>query len=61
MKLNGTHQLLAYADDVSITGGSVNTVKKNAEAFVLAIKQIGLEMTAANSKYVVQGHVSNTE
>ena len=32
LKLNGTHQLLAYADDVNILGGSENTVKKNAEA-----------------------------
>jgi len=28
LKLNGTHQLLAYADDVNILGGSVHTVKK---------------------------------
>jgi len=28
LKLNGTHQLLAYADDVNILGGSVDTVKK---------------------------------
>ena len=28
--LNGTHQLLAYADDVNILGGSVHAVKKNA-------------------------------
>ena len=25
LKLNGTHQLLAYADDVNILGGSVHT------------------------------------
>ena len=31
LKLNGTHQLLAYADDVNILGGSVDSVK-NAEA-----------------------------
>ena len=31
LKLNGTHQILAYADDVNILGGSVHTVKKNAE------------------------------
>ena len=31
LKLNGTHQLLAYADDVNILGRSVYTVKKNAE------------------------------
>jgi hypothetical protein len=29
LKLNGTHQLLAYADDVNILGGSVRTVKEN--------------------------------
>ena len=27
LKLNGTHQLLAYADDVNILGGIVHTVK----------------------------------
>ena len=29
LKLNGTHQLLGYADD-NILGGSVHTVQKNA-------------------------------
>ena len=28
LKLNGTHQLLVYADDVNILGGSVHTVRK---------------------------------
>jgi hypothetical protein len=32
LKLNGTHHLLAYADDVNIVGGNVDTVKKNTEA-----------------------------
>jgi len=30
LKLNGTNQLLAYAEDVNILGGSVDTVKKTA-------------------------------
>ena len=29
MKLNGTHQLLVYADDVNILEGSVHSVEKN--------------------------------
>jgi len=31
LKLNGTHQLLVYADDLNILGGSVHTVEKNAQ------------------------------
>jgi len=27
LKLNGTHQLLVYADDLNILGGSVHTIK----------------------------------
>jgi hypothetical protein len=42
LKLNGTHQLLVYADDVNILGGSVHTVKENAEALVVATKETGL-------------------
>ena len=38
MKLNGTHQLLAYADDVNILGGSIHTVKENAETLVAAAR-----------------------
>jgi hypothetical protein len=32
LKLNGSHQLLSYADDVNILWGSVYSVKENAEA-----------------------------
>ena len=46
LKLNGTHQLLAYADDVNILGGSIHTVKKNAEYLVVATKERGLEINA---------------
>ena len=33
LKLKGTHQLLVYADDGIILGGSVHAVKENTEAF----------------------------
>jgi len=44
LKLNGTHQLLVYADNVNILGGIVHTIKENAEAFVMASKKTGLEV-----------------
>ena len=39
LKLNGAHQLLVYADDVNVLGGSIHTVKENAEALVVASKE----------------------
>ena len=53
MKLSGTHQLLAYADDVTIVRGSIHTVKENAEALVVATKEIGLKVNADKTKYMV--------
>jgi len=42
-----------YADDVNILGGSVHTIKENAEAVVLADKEIGLEVNADKTMYMV--------
>ena len=53
MKLNGTHQLLTYSDDVNILGGSIQTVKENAEALIVATEEIGLEVNADKTKYMV--------
>ena len=59
LKLNGTHQLLAYADDINILGGSVDTLKKNAEALVAATKEIGLEINAHKTKYMTVSRDQN--
>jgi len=53
LKLNGTHQLLIYGDDVNILGGSVLIIKKNTEALVVASREIGPEVNADKSKYMV--------
>jgi hypothetical protein len=53
LKLNVTHQLLAYADDVNILGGSLHILKENAEALVAATREIGLEVSADKTKYMV--------
>ena len=59
LKLNGTHQLLAYADDVNILGGSVDTVKKNVEDLVAATKENGLEVNAHKTKYMTVSRDQN--
>jgi len=59
LKLNGTHQLLAYADDVNILGGSIHNLKQNAEASVAATSEIGLEVSAEKSKYLVMSRDQN--
>ena len=63
LKLNGTHQLLTYADDVNILGGSAHTVKENAHALLVVTKEIGLEVNADKTKYMVadRGTASNME
>jgi hypothetical protein len=40
LKLNGTHQLLAYVDDVNLLGDNTNTVKKNTETLTDVIKHV---------------------
>jgi hypothetical protein len=42
-------------------GGSVHTVKENAEALVVATKEIGLEVNAEKTKYMIMTRDQNVE
>ena len=53
LQLDGTHQLLVYADDVNILGGSIHTVQNNTEALLVASKETGIEVNADKTKYMV--------
>jgi hypothetical protein len=46
LKLNGTYQLLIYADDVNILGRSVHTIKNKTETLVVVSEENGLELNA---------------
>jgi hypothetical protein len=53
MKLNGTHQLLAYVDDVNLLGDNTDTIKKNTETLIGASKEVGLEINIEKTKYML--------
>jgi sorting nexin-29 len=53
LKLNGTHQLLAYADDVNLLGDNIDTIKENRESLIDASKEIGLEINVEKTKYML--------
>jgi hypothetical protein len=46
LELNGTHQLLVYADDDNLLGNSVKTIKENSETLLEACRDVGLEINA---------------
>ena len=52
LKLNGTHQLIVYAYDVNILGGSIRGTyyKENTEALGFASKETGLEVNADKTR-----------
>jgi hypothetical protein len=40
LKLNGTHQLLAYADDVNLLGDNIDSVKRNIGTLTDALEYV---------------------
>ena len=59
LKLNGTYQLLAYADYINVLGGSVHAIKKNTVALEVASKETGLEANTDKTKYTIMSREQN--
>jgi hypothetical protein len=52
LKLNRTHQLLVYADDVNLLGDSINSIKENTKTLSEASRAVGFEINTEKTKYI---------
>jgi hypothetical protein len=59
LKLNATHQLLAYADDVNLLGDNIDTTNINTETLTDASKEVGLEVNVEKTNYVLVSRDQN--
>ena len=61
--MNGTHKVLAYADDATLLGDDIRTIKSNADVFFNTCKDIGLAENTRKTKYIQterhRGMISN--
>jgi hypothetical protein len=61
LKLNGTHQLLVYADDVNLLGGNIDTIMRSTESLIDANKEVDLEVNAEKTKCILLSRHQNAK
>jgi hypothetical protein len=59
LKLNGEHQILAYADDLNLLGDNIATINKIIQTVIVDSKEVGLEMNIEETKHMLLFHHQN--
>jgi hypothetical protein len=57
LELNGTHQ---HGDDVNLLRNSINTIKQNTKTLLEARRDVGLQINAEKTKYMIMTHHPNS-
>jgi hypothetical protein len=60
LELNGTHQLLIYADDITLLGDSIESMSESTELLLEASRDVGLEINAEKTQYMIMSHHLNS-
>jgi hypothetical protein len=59
LKLNGAHQLLAHAGDVSLLEDNIDTIKEYTETLIYASNEVDLGMNLEKTKYMLLSRHQN--
>jgi hypothetical protein len=59
LKLNGTHQLLANADNMNLLGDNIDTMKKSTQNLIDTSEEVGLEVNTEKTKYMLLSRHQN--
>jgi hypothetical protein len=59
LKLNGTQQLLVYADDMDLLGDNIDIIKKNTQTLIETSKEVVLEVNAEKTKCTLLSRYQN--
>jgi hypothetical protein len=59
LKLNRSHKLLIYADDVNLLLDNISRYHKNTETVTGSSEEVGLEVNAEETKYMLLSRHQN--
>jgi hypothetical protein len=57
LELNGTHELLVYADYVNLLVDNMDTINKNTDTLIDVSKELGLEVNVEKTRYMLNNDI----